>query len=381
MKKRIALLGSTGSVGVQTLEVVAQYPHNYEIEVLTAHRNIDLLVAQARKFIPNAVVIADEAQYNPLKDALHNLPIKVFAGAKALNEIVTMPSIDVVVNALVGIAGLLPTIEAIKAHKEIALANKETLVVAGELIQQLCQQHHVNIIPIDSEHSAIFQCLAGEVAPIEKIILTASGGPFLQLNANELQYVTKQAALSHPKWSMGNKISIDSATMMNKGFEIIEARWLFDLEAQQIETVIHPQSIIHSMVQFADGSLKAQMGMPDMKIPIAYALSYPNRLPLNTLRYDFTIDSTLTFSTPDSKKFPCLQFARDAMLAGGVATCALNAANEIAVEAFLKEKISFTQIANIVEGCLQQYSNIKHPTLDDYLATDQQIRTYAQKLI
>jgi 1-deoxy-D-xylulose-5-phosphate reductoisomerase len=377
--KRIAILGSTGSVGVQTLDVVKQHPQEFEVEILTANRNIDLLVAQARQFLPNAVVVADESLYVPLKDALKSLPIKVFAGSKALAEIVTMPSIDIVVNALVGIVGLPPTLAAIDSQKNIALANKESLVVAGELIKRLCLQKNVSIIPIDSEHSAIFQCLAGEIAPIEKIILTASGGPFLDTPIEQLTYVSKNEALRHPQWTMGNKITIDSATMMNKGFEVIEARWLFDLAPQQIEVVVHPQSVVHSLVQFADGSLKAQMGVCDMKIPSAYALSQPNRLKLNTLRYDFLQNPTLTFFAPDLQKFPCLQLAYDAMRAGGVACCALNAANEAAVQAFLEERISFVQIARIVAKCLESHIHIANPTLDNYWATDSEVRVQAER--
>ncbi|GHT70084.1 1-deoxy-D-xylulose 5-phosphate reductoisomerase [Bacteroidia bacterium] len=380
MKKRIAILGSTGSIGTQALDVIAQHPQEFEVEVLTAHHNLDLLVAQAKQFEPNAVVIACEELYLPLKEALLGLPIKVFAGSKALSEIVMLPGIDVVINALVGIAGLLPTLAAIDAKKTIALANKETLVVAGDLIRQLAINKGISIIPVDSEHSAIFQCLVGESAPVEKIILTASGGPFLHTPAAQLANVSKREALQHPQWNMGAKVSIDSATMMNKGFEVIEARWLFDVRPAQIEVAVHPQSVVHSLVQFADGSLKAQLGTPDMRIPISYALSFPKRLKLNTLRYNFTQNNTLTFLPPDVQKFPCLQLAYDALTAGGVACCALNAANEIAVQAFLDEKITFTQIFSIAEQCLLHCPSIAHPTLDDYLATDAAVRIQARQL-
>lgn len=379
MKKRIAILGSTGSVGVQALEVIAQCPQDFEVEMLAARRNVDLLIAQARRHLPNAVVITDPAFYLTLKDALKPLPVKVFAGNRALEEALALPSVDIVLNAIVGIAGLLPTLAAIDAGKTIALANKETLVAAGELIRRRAIQKNVSIIPVDSEHSAIFQCLAGEPSPPEKVILTASGGPFLNTPLEKLPQVTKNEALRHPQWQMGSKITIDSATMMNKGFEVIEARWLFDLPPERIEVVVHPQSIVHSLVQFADGALKAQMGVPDMRLPIAYALSHPHRLPLALPRCNLAEAGALTFLPPDMHKFPCLQFAYDALGAGGVACCALNAANEAAVAAFLADRIPFVQIARIVEQCLARHTPAASPALEDYLAADTQARQMAEE--
>ncbi|MDR1226207.1 MAG: 1-deoxy-D-xylulose-5-phosphate reductoisomerase [Prevotellaceae bacterium] len=381
MKKRIAILGSTGSIGTQALDVIAQHADKYEVEALTANNNLDLLVKQAKQLQPNAVAIVNEALYLPLKEALADEPIKVFAGAKALNELVALPSVDLVVSSLVGFAGVAPTMAAIEAKKNIALANKETLVVAGDIISKLAIENRVNILPIDSEHSAIFQCIMGEIAPIEKVYLTASGGPFLNSDIAELPHVTKAQALKHPQWSMGAKVTIDSASMMNKGFEVIEARWLFNLKPEQIEVLVHPQSVVHSMVQFADGSIKAQLGAPDMRIPIALALSYPERLPLNTPRFNFIEKPNLTFQTPDTKKFRCLALAYEAMHRGGNAACALNAANEVAVAAFLDEKIGFNHIADIVEACLQRNDFIANPTLEDYLETDSRIRKVAKELV
>ncbi len=381
MKKRIAILGSTGSIGTQALDVVAQHPDRYEVEVLTAQNNAPLLVEQARRFQPNAVVIANEEHYAFVKEHLADEPIKIFAGSKALCEVVQMPGVEVVISSLVGIAGLMPTISAVKAKKTIALANKETLVVAGDLISALVAQNGNAIIPVDSEHSAVFQCLAGEFSAIEKIYLTASGGPFLSTPVEQLRSVSKAQALKHPQWSMGAKVTIDSATMMNKGFEVIEARWLFNLQPGQIEVLVHPQSVVHSMVQFADGSIKAQLGVPDMRIPIGYALSYPERAALNVTRFNFFENSNLTFQKPDTEKFRCLALAYEALRQGGNAPCAVNAANEIAVAAFLQEKIGFLDIADVVEKSLLQNSFIAKPTLDDYLKTDKRVRAIAEELL
>jgi 1-deoxy-D-xylulose-5-phosphate reductoisomerase len=380
-KKRIAILGSTGSIGTQALDVAAQHPELYEVETLTAHSNVALLTEQAKRFQPNAVVIANEEKYAQLKENLAGEPIKIFAGSKALSEVVQLPSVDVVVSALVGVAGLMPTISAVRAKKTVALANKETLVVAGDLISRLAVENGAPIIPVDSEHSAIFQCLAGEFSPIEKIYLTASGGPFLNAAAEQLRSATPAQALKHPQWTMGAKVTIDSATMMNKGLEAIEARWLFDLKPEQIEVLIHPQSVVHSMVQFADGSIKAQLGVPDMRIPIGYALSFPQRTPLDVPRFSFAQNLALTFQQPDTKKFRCLALAYEALRLGGNAPCALNAANEAAVAAFLQEKIGFLDIANVVEKCLQKNSFIVAPTLEDYLATDERVRKIAEELV
>lgn len=374
MKKRIAILGSTGSIGTQALDVIGQHPDRYEVEVLTAHRNAPLLAQQAVRFQPNAVAIADSAKYGELKALLADHPVKVYAGSKAVSEVARMPSIDVVVSALVGIAGLAPTISAVEAKKQVALANKEALVVAGDLIRQLAEQSGAPIIPVDSEHSAIFQCLAGECSPIEKIYLTASGGPFLRATAADLDRATKEQALRHPQWSMGAKVTIDSASMMNKGFEVIEARWLFDLKPDQIEVLVHPQSVVHSMVQFADGSIKAQLGAPDMRIPISYALSFPERLPLSVSRFSFAETPSLTFQKPDTEKFRCLALACEALSAGGNAPCAVNAANEVAVAAFLKGKIGFRDIARLVEEGLRKNDFIAKPSLEDYLETDRRVR-------
>ena len=378
-KRVIAILGSTGSIGTQTLQVVEEHPECFEVYAITANQRVDDLIAQARKFTPEAVVIADETKYTQLKEALADLPIKVYAGYEAICQIVTSAPIDIVVTAMVGFAGLRPTIEAIKAGKAIALANKETMVVAGELITNLANRYRVPILPVDSEHSAIFQCLAGESNNrIEKLILTASGGPFRTYTAEQLEGVTKAQALRHPNWSMGAKITIDSATMMNKGFEVIEAKWLFGIEGKDIEVVVHPQSVIHSMVQFADGSVKAQLGTPDMRLPIMYALSYPSRLDSSFPRLDFGKLQQLTFESPNFDTFPCLRFAYDALAMGGNMPCVVNAANEICVAAFLREKIKFTDMSRIIERAMQSANFKINPTLDDYLATDAEIRKMAE---
>ncbi|MDR0873309.1 MAG: 1-deoxy-D-xylulose-5-phosphate reductoisomerase [Prevotellaceae bacterium] len=375
MKKQIAILGSTGSIGTQALEVIAENPDLFEAYALTANRNADLLIKQARAFQPEFAVIADETQYNNVKEALADLPIKVCAGASAIADVAEMQTPDIILTAMVGYAGLLPTIRAVRAGKTIALANKETLVVAGEWIQKLAIEHRAPILPVDSEHSAVFQCLAGEKDnEIEKIILTASGGPFRSKTLNELKTVTRREALQHPNWAMGAKITIDSATMMNKGFEVIEAKWLFGLSAEQIDVVIHPQSIIHSMVQFIDGSVKAQMGLPDMKLPIQYAFGYPTRLKNSYPRLDFT--QSLTFEQPDTQKFRNLAFAFEAMRKGGNMPCILNAANEVVVEAFLKEKIGFLQMSDIIERAMHSLPFIQNPTYEDYVETDRETREF-----
>lgn len=381
-KKVIAILGSTGSIGTQTLQVVDEHPELFEVYALTAGSKVEELAAQARKYNPDAVVIADESKYTQLKEALADLPIKVYAGDDAICQIVKCSPIDVVVTAMVGFAGLRPTVEAIKAGKAIALANKETLVVAGELITQLAIENKVPILPVDSEHSAIFQCLAGEpYSCIEKLILTASGGPFRTFTAEQLQAVTKEQALKHPNWSMGAKITIDSATMMNKGFEVIEAKWLFGVEAKNIEVVVHPQSIIHSMVQFKDGAIKAQLGTPDMRLPIMYALSYPQRLTSTFSRLDFSKISEFTFEQPNPEIFPNLRHAYDALNMGGNMPCVLNAANEVCVAAFLADQIKFTDMPRIIERAMQSADFCQKPTLDDYIATDTEIRKMATNWI
>lgn len=377
-KKRIAILGSTGSIGTQALEVIAANPHIFEVEVLTAQNNADLLIEQSLQFQPNVVVIANENLYTKVKDALAKQPIKVYAGANALQSVVQMDTVDIVLTALVGFAGLEPTIKAIEARKPIALANKETLVVAGEIITELAQKHQVPILPVDSEHSAIFQCLVGEFHnKIEKIVLTASGGPFRGKKKEDLATIKPAQALKHPNWAMGAKITIDSATLMNKGLEVIEAKWLFGLEAKQIEVIVHPQSIIHSLVQFEDGSMKAQMGLPDMKLPIQYALAYPHRIPSDFPRFDFAKYPSLTFETPDTETFRNLALAFEALEKGGNAPCILNAANEIAVAQFLEEKISFLQITDLIEHCLAKVNFIAQPTLEDLLVTDHTARNTA----
>ncbi len=364
-KRKIAIVGSTGSIGAQALSVIKQSPY-LSAEVLIANNNVERLIEQAKEFEPNAVVIIDKSKYPILKNALKDLPIKLFAGEESAKDIMEWESIDMVLTAAVGFAGLATTINAIQNKKAIALANKESLVVAGEIIIPLAQKNKIPIIPVDSEHSAIFQCLEGErYSDIEKIILTASGGPFRNLSKEALQHVTVQQALQHPNWTMGNKITIDSATLINKGLEVIEAKWLFNLQPQQIEVIIHPQSIIHSMVQFSDGSIKAQMGLPDMKLPIHYALHYPSRVPNSFQRFDFSKYPQLTFEKPDTNKFKCLELAYEAMKKGGNIPCALNAANEKAVELFLKEQIKFHQIPIIIEETFKKITYISHPSLDD----------------
>ncbi len=381
-KKHIAILGSTGSIGTQTLEVIALHPDKFKVEVLTAYNNVDLLIQQSLQFKPNVVVIGNEDHYQKAHDALDPLDIKVYTGEGAITYAVTMDTVDMVITACMGYAGLTPTIKAIEAGKNIGLANKETLVVAGEMITTLAQEKGVNIYPIDSEHSAIFQCLVGEFHnKIEKIILTASGGPFLGKDKSFLSSVTKKEALKHPNWEMGAKITIDSATMMNKGLEVIEAKWLFGLKMNQIEVVIHPQSIIHSMVQFEDGSIKAQLGLPDMRIPIQFALSYPERLKADFPRFNFMDYPSLQFEKPDVNTFKNLQLAYDAIGIGGNMPCILNAANEVVVSAFLKDQIGFLEMSDVVEECMQQMSLIKTPTLEDYVYTDKETRIKAIEFI
>jgi 1-deoxy-D-xylulose-5-phosphate reductoisomerase len=380
--KNIAILGSTGSIGTQTLEVIQEHLDQFCVEVLTAHSNSTLLIQQALKFNPNAVVISDESKYAEVKEALASTDIKVYAGKQALEQIVEMDSIDIVLTALVGAAGLPPTVKAILAKKNIALANKETLVVAGEIITQLAKENGVNIYPVDSEHSAIFQCLAGEWHnPIEKIILTASGGPFRQKPAEELAEVTKAQALKHPNWTMGAKITIDSATLMNKGLEVIEAKWLFNLKPSQIDVVVHPQSIIHSLVQFEDGSMKAQLGLPDMKLPILYAMAYPQRVKTDWPRFNFMDYPQFTFEKPRIEVFRCLGLAFEALEQGGNAPCILNAANEIAVARFLNDEIKFLQIAETVEKTLQKATFIAKPSLEELIASDAEARGIAASIL
>ena len=381
-KKQIAILGSTGSIGTQALEVINEHSNLFEVEVLTANNNSALLIEQAKKFKPNTVVITNEDKYKEVDDALFDLGIKVFAGAQSLEEVVEGENIDIVLTALVGYSGLKPTIRAIKAKKNIALANKETLVVAGDLITKLCQEYNVQIYPVDSEHSAIFQCLVGEAYnPIEKIYLTASGGPFRGWAKEKLQNIKKEQALKHPNWEMGAKITIDSATLMNKGLEVIEAKWLFDLKAEQIEVVVHPQSIIHSAVQFEDGSIKAQLGIPDMKLPIQYALGFPERLKNTFKRFNFMDYPNLTFEKPDAKTFRNLQLAYDAMEKGGNMPCILNAANEIAVASFLQDKIGFLNMSDLIADCMEKITFVSNPTLEDYIATDEATRKLANELL
>lgn len=381
-KKRVALLGATGSIGVQTLEVIKSHPDRFEVEVLTAQNNAELLIKQALAFMPNAVVIGNESKYAMVREVLQPQGIKVYTGDRALAQVVEMDTIDVVLTALVGYAGLIPTIHAIKAGKNIALANKETLVVAGQLITELASAKGVNIYPVDSEHSAIFQCLVGEFHnPIEKLILTASGGPFRGKDRNELQAVTKEQALKHPNWDMGAKITIDSASLMNKGLEVIEAKWLFGVSASQIEVVVHPQSIIHSLIQFEDGSIKAQLGLPDMRIPIQFALTYPDRYPSDFPRFDFAQYPTLSFEKPDTHTFRNLQLAFDALDKGGNAACVLNAANEVVVESFLKDRIGFLQMSDIIDETLNVVDFVKQPSLEDFIETDKKSRIIAKELI
>ena len=374
-KKRIAILGSTGSIGTQALGVVLEQKDRFEVEVLTAYRNADLLIEQAIAHQPNVVVIGEESLYDKVYAALDAHHIKVYAGAEALSQVVQMETVDLVLTALVGYAGLIPTLAAIDAGKNIALANKETLVVAGQLVTQRAKAKGINIYPVDSEHSAIFQCLVGEFHnPIEKIVLTASGGPFRGMNREALLNVTKKAALKHPNWDMGAKITIDSASMMNKGLEVIEAKWLFGLKQNQIEVIVHPQSIVHSLVQFKDGSMKAQLGLPDMKLPIQYALAYPDRLPNTFERFNFMDYPSLTFEQPDVKSFRNLQLAYDALEKGGNAPCVLNAANEVVVDAFLKDKVGFLQMSDTIADTLQKCTFVKNPSLEDYIASDAEAR-------
>jgi len=382
MVKRIAILGSTGSIGTQALEVIDQHPAIFNVEVLTAMNQADLLISQAIKFKPSHVVIGDDSKYELVKTALSGLNIMVHSGAKSLEEVVAIDSVDMVLTALVGYAGLLPTVKAIQAGKPIALANKETLVVAGGLIMPLAKKMDVPILPVDSEHSAIFQCLMGESHnPIEKIILTASGGPFRGFTKDQLANVTRSQALKHPNWAMGAKITIDSASLMNKGLEVIEAAWLFDVNASQIEVVVHPQSIVHSLVQFEDGSIKAQLGLPDMKLPIQFALGYPNRIKSDFPRFDFRQFGSLTFEQADVDTFRNLGFAFKALNQGGNMACILNAANEIAVGAFLKEEIGFLQMSNLLEHCMSHGTFLLHPTLEDYIETDLVTRKMAQNWV
>ncbi len=393
MKKQLAILGSTGSIGTQTLDVVAEYPDLFEVYTLTANNNVELLIEQAKRFNPDSVVIANEAHYPRLKEALKEYPIKVYAGDEAIAQIVEAAPIDIVVTAMVGYAGLRPTIRAIEAHKTIALANKETLVcagqlvmdaadVAGDLIKQLALEYHAPIIPVDSEHSAIFQCLIGEWDnPIDKIILTASGGPFRELTAEQMKHVTKNDALKHPKWNMGHKITIDSATLMNKGFEMIEAKWLFDVDPKDIEIAVHPQSIVHSMVQFKDGTVKAQLGVQDMRLPIRYALSYPARLESANSKLTLEQYARLTFERPDLERFPLLRYAFDAVAEGGNMPCIMNAANEIAVAAFLHDAIDYPSIARIVAETMAHIEFIASPRYEDYVHTNQLARDYATTLL
>jgi 1-deoxy-D-xylulose-5-phosphate reductoisomerase len=381
-KKQIAILGSTGSIGTQALEVISDNDTLFEVYALTANNNVDLLIQQARKFAPEMVAIGNESLYNQLKDALSDLPIKVFAGADSIAQVAEMLPIDIVLTAMVGYSGLKPTMNAIKAGKKIALANKETLVVAGELICDLALENKASILPVDSEHSAIFQCLAGEGNnPIEKLILTASGGPFRNKSMHELEHVTSAQALKHPNWEMGAKITIDSASLMNKGFEIIEAKWLFGVSPDQIQVVVHPQSIIHSMVQFVDGSIKAQLGMPDMKLPIQYAFTYPDRLKTNFPRFDFNLCSQFTFERPDLERFRNLGYAYYAMEQGGNMPCILNAANEVVVAEFLKDKISFLQMSDIIENVMAKAEFVAKPTYEDYVKTDKLVRILTKELI
>ena len=382
MKKRqLAILGSTGSIGTQALEVVSEHSDLFEVYALTANNQVDLLINQARKYMPEVVVIANERKYPELKEALEDLPIKVWAGADAIAQMVQSEPIDMVLTAMVGYSGLRPTISAIKAGKAIALANKETLVVAGELIMKLAAEHKVPILPVDSEHSAIFQCLTGAYDnPIEKILLTASGGPFRRKTLEELATVTKAQALRHPNWTMGAKITIDSASMMNKGFEMIEAKWLFDVTPDQVQVVVHPQSVIHSMVQFEDGAVIAQLGIPDMKLPIAYAFSFPTRMRSMAPRLDFNQYSTLTFEEPDMGRFRNLAFAFEAARQGGNMPCILNAANEVVVAAFLQDRIGFLQMSDVIERTMRKASFIVNPSYEDYVATDTEARRLAAEL-
>ncbi|MDR2564072.1 MAG: 1-deoxy-D-xylulose-5-phosphate reductoisomerase [Prevotellaceae bacterium] len=378
---KISVLGSTGSIGTQALEVIAEHPQLFSVEVLTACRNADLLINQARRFVPDTVVIADEQFYHKVSEALSSLPIKVYAGSEALEQVASYSSVDLVLVALVGYSGLIPTIRAIEAKRRIALANKETLVVAGKLVMSLAASHKVPIIPVDSEHSAIFQCLAGEYASIDKLYLTASGGPFLHTIVQDLAKVNRQQALAHPRWNMGAKITVDSATMMNKGFEVIEAHHLFGVAADKIEVLVHPQSIIHSMVQFDDGAIKAQLGEPDMRIPIQYSFTYPHRAKTSSPRIEWATYPTLSFMKPDANKFRCLVIAYEALRRGGNTPCVVNAANEVAVEAFLSDRIAFTDIARIIESVMERTSFIEEPSLDDCIASNIEAVRIASEII
>jgi len=381
MKRKICILGSTGSIGTQTLQVISEHPDLFEAYALTANSKADLLIQQAKEYQPCCVVIADESKYDYVREALKDEPIQVYAGADALCQVVQMEPIDIVLTALVGFSGLRPTISAIKAGKPIALANKETLVVAGELITQLCLEHKVPLLPVDSEHSAIFQSLMGEVSPIEKIILTASGGPFRTFTLDQLRNVTPAQALQHPNWDMGAKITIDSASMMNKGFEVIEARWLFDVTPEKIQVVVHPQSILHSAVLFEDGAVKGQLGAPDMRVPIQFALSYPKRLKSTFPRIDWWNLKDLTFEKPDPEKFRCLQMAYEAIRMGGNAACIVNAANEVVNLAFRQERCGFLQMADIIEQTLKRVPHQEKPTLQDYLDCDHESRIIANEFL
>ena len=380
-RKKICILGSTGSIGTQALQVIEEHPDLYEAYVLTANRRADMLIEQAKKYQPAAVVIADESKYEQVRDALEHDPIQVYTGSDALCQVVQMDPIDIVLTALVGFSGLRPTISAIKAHKAIALANKETLVVAGELVTDLCLKERAPILPVDSEHSAIFQSLMGETSPVEKIILTASGGPFRTFSKEQLSTVTPAMALKHPNWDMGAKITIDSASMMNKGFEIIEAKWLFDVAPEQIQVVVHPQSIIHSAVQFSDGAVKAQLGVPDMRVPIQLALSYPERISSSFPRLDWWQMQELTFEKPDEEKFRCLHMAYEAIRQGGNAPCISTAAHEVVNLAFRQERCSFLDMADIIEHCLTHVPHQESPSLDDYLAIDAETRRIAEEAV
>ena len=382
MIKRIAILGSTGSIGTQTLDVVREHPDRYEVYAISANRSVDLLIRQAREFKPEVVCIADERCYETLREALSDLPIKVWCGAESIDQMVTFPSVDIVVAAMVGYAGLQPTIEAIKAGKTIALANKETLVVAGELIGELAAQYHAAILPVDSEHSAIFQSLVGEDPnTVEKLLLTASGGPFLHHSLEQLRSVTAAEALRHPNWEMGAKITIDSASMMNKGFEVIEAKWLFGVPVDKIQVVVHPQSIVHSAVQYIDGSVKAQLGMPDMRLPIQYALAYPERLQATFPRLDLFTYNTLTFLAPDQERFPCLSLAYEAVARGGNIPCVLNAANEVANLAFREGRCGFMDMPDIIADTMAKASFIPKPDYDAYVASDKEARQIAEEMV
>lgn len=380
MIKNIAVLGSTGSIGTQTLDIIRSNPDKLSAHLLTANNNYTLLIEQACEFMPDTVVIANPQYYPIVKEALCDLPIKVWSGSEAISEAVQAEPIHIVIAAMVGYSGLLPTLSAIKARKTIGLANKETLVVAGELVMHEAEKHRVNIIPVDSEHSAIFQCLVGEHCKPEKLILTASGGPFLNHTPKEMEKVTIDSALKHPNWSMGAKVTIDSASMMNKGFEVIEAHWLFDMSPNQIEVLVHPQSIVHSMVQYSDGAVKAQLGIPDMRLPIGYALGLTHRIPNDYPRIDLTAQP-LTFQKPDTVKFPNLAMAYEALRKGGNATCALNAANEVAVSAFLAEQISFVSMSKLLERCMSKYSHIEKANLNELIQTDTEVRALAREII